>query len=272
MLVSTPFLIDQVVVIGIAAVLPLALRGRWWWWGLSALVVATGLTLPTGPVAATSVGPLAAALSVTGLRAARAAGPLASWGAADGVRVLAAVYGLVGAGALAASRLGLTVFHIGEPIVELTAVHYLYAGTGALVLAGATLDGPRPRAGRAAVLLTAAAPPIVAAGFVTGGPLAQVGGALVMTAGVGLTAALQLAAARAGGPALPRVLLALSGLAIWAPMALAVAWAAAQHWAVPSLSIPDMARTHGLANALGFTLAGLVARRLQRAPACLPST
>ncbi len=44
-------------------------------------------------------------------------------------------------------------------------------------------------------------------------------------------------------------------------MVLAVAWAAGQHWHVPALSIPDMARTHGIANALAFVLCGLLAAR-----------
>jgi hypothetical protein len=45
-------------------------------------------------------------------------------------------------------------------------------------------------------------------------------------------------------------------------MVLAVAWAAGQHWDVPLLSVPDMVRTHGAANALGFVLCGLLARRI----------
>jgi hypothetical protein len=40
-------------------------------------------------------------------------------------------------------------------------------------------------------------------------------------------------------------------------MILALAWAAGQHVDVPALSIPDMVRTHGVANALAFTLCGL---------------
>jgi hypothetical protein len=48
-------------------------------------------------------------------------------------------------------------------------------------------------------------------------------------------------------------------------MALAVAWAAGQHGDVPVLSIPDMARTHGVTNALAFTLCGLLGRRLAAA-------
>jgi hypothetical protein len=59
-----------------------------------------------------------------------------------------------------------------------------------------------------------------------------------------------------------RLLLAVSGLAVWAPMALAVAWAAGQHWDVPALSIPAMVRWHGLPNAVGFVVAGLLAGRI----------
>ncbi len=57
------------------------------------------------------------------------------------------------------------------------------------------------------------------------------------------------------------MLLAISGLAIWVPMVLAVAWAAGQHWDVPVLSIDDMVQAHGVPNALAFVLCGLLARR-----------
>jgi hypothetical protein len=118
--------------------------------------------------------------------------------------------------------------------------------------------------GRAALALTVGVPPIVAIGFVTGAALPQVGGAVLLTIGVWLTAGLELARAARGRLAVaPRVLLAVSGVAVWAPMVLAVAWAAGQHWAIPILSIPDMARTHGMANAFGFIGAGLLALRLE---------
>jgi hypothetical protein len=45
-------------------------------------------------------------------------------------------------------------------------------------------------------------------------------------------------------------------------MVLAVAWALGQHWDVPALSIPDMVRTHGVANAFAFVICGLLGRRL----------
>jgi hypothetical protein len=103
---------------------------------------------------------------------------------------------------------------------------------------------------------------VVATGFVTEAAMPQVGGAILLSLGVFTTAAVQLAqAVRAPLAAGARVLLAVSGLSVWAPMVLAVAWAAGQHWTVRALSIPDMVRVHGTANAVGFVGAGLLARR-----------
>jgi hypothetical protein len=180
-------------------------------------------------------------------------------------------YAVAAAVCFVVSRAGSELFGIGEPIVELTAVHYTYAGCAALTLAVLALERSDDGGGRGrrlamvAVVLTGLAPPVVAVGFVAGAALPQVGGAVLMTLGVWATASRHLADAAtpaAGGSSWARVLLGLSGLSVWAPMVLAVAWAAGQHWDVPVLSIPDMARTHGVANALGFSVAGLVARRL----------
>ena len=170
---------------------------------------------------------------------------------------IAGGFGVVAASAFVMSRAGLSLFDIGEPIVELTAVHFTYAGVGAVTLAAAVATG---RAGRLALLATAAAPPIVALGFVVAHPLAQVGGAVLMSAGVLATAALQLRDALGAGNGRRRALLAVSGLAPWVPMVLAVAWASALYWDVPALSVPDMARTHGVMNVV-FVVAGLWARR-----------
>lgn len=261
-------LVDQVVLLAVAVVLPLAVGGRAWWWAAAAGGALVGFVLPRGPAALAVVPFVAAAAAALAARL-RATGPPREWDPDRAVPVVAAAYALVAAGALAWSRYGVALFGVREPIVELTAVHYAFAGAGALVLAARARaasppGGGRRRLGGAAVVLTAGAPPVVAAGFVTGAAAPQVGGAVLMALGVGATAAAELAEAvaaaarREPGRALP---LAVSGLAVWAPMALAVAWAAGQHWAVPALSVPDMARTHGLANALAFTLCGLVARR-----------
>lgn len=270
-------LIDLVALFGVAVVLPLSLGGRAWWWVAAAGGALASFLVPTGTAGAgLLVAPVVLATAATagatleasrpGARSRRDGRPRLTDRAAA---VLASVYAVVAAGALTQSRLGLTLAGLGEPIVELTAVHYIFAGTAALTLARLTLaDAPGRWQGAsvAAVVLTAAAPPVVAAGFVARSAVAQVGGAVLMTLGVWLTATLHVRAAVGGhrGPA-QSSLLAVSGLAVWAPMALAVAWAAGQHWRVPALSVDDMARTHGLANAFAFALCGLLARRLEQA-------
>lgn len=250
-------LIDCFVVLGVVAVLPLAMGGPWWGWAAAALTTVAAFREPVGVPAAVLAVPLVALGGVVAL------GRLRSF---DGIGSLAGVYTVVASGSLVLSRLGVELLGVGEPIVELTAVHYIFAGAGALTLAAhARQRADRPwtrRLAAGAVRLTAIAPPVVALGFVAGQPLPQVGGAVLMTSGVWLTGTLHLAGAVADRREHPaaRVLLGLSGLAIWAPMVLAVAWAAGQHWSVPALSVDDMARTHGAANALAFILAGLVAR------------
>lgn len=260
-------LIDLAVVLGVVVVLPLAIGGAWWRWALAGAAVAAVLPLDRGFGAALGVLPWLALAGAHLVGRVRRAGPLLFWRRGDVVGVVATLYAGVAAMALVASRLGLRLFDIREPIVELTAVHYLYAGTGALVLAGA-VRGPG-RTADVAVALTATAPPLVALGFVTGHAVPQVGGALLMALGVWATAGLQLRellvererGRERGWPAGRRVLLGASGLAVWAPMVLAVAWAAGQHGDVPHLSVADMAPLHGMPNALGFTVGGLLARR-----------
>ncbi|HET7486891.1 MAG TPA: YndJ family transporter [Acidimicrobiales bacterium] len=254
--------IDGIALLGFAAVIPLVLGRLPWWWAAACAALAGSFALPRGPAVVAAL-PLAAAAAVALRDRLRAAGPPFWWDLPQLAEVAAACYAAVAAGAVVASRWGLSLFGVHEPIVELTAVHYAFAGAGASFLAARAARGrPGSRAAVAAVLLTAGAPPLVALGFVTGSALPQVGGAVLMTLGVWCTASLELAEATRPARPLVRAGLLVSGLAVWAPMVLAVAWAAGQHWAIPVLSIHDMARTHGLANALAFVLCGLVARRL----------
>ena len=247
-------LVHAVVLVGVVVVLPLVF-GEFRRWCLVGVAVATAFVLPIGPAAAALASVWFALAIGTALQC---------WTVRDVPRqaaeLLAAGFGMVAASAFLLSRAGVSLFGIGEPIVELTAVHFTYAGVGAVTLAGALAE---ERVGRLALLATVSAPPIVALGFVVAHPLAQVGGAVLMSVGVLLAAALQLRDAAVGrgstGEA-RRLLLALSGLAPWVPMVLAVAWASSLYWDVPALSVPDMARTHGVMNVV-FVVAGLLARR-----------
>jgi len=259
-------LIHAVVVLGVGVVCPLAL-GRVRDWCIAAIAVAISFALPVGPLAAVpaavwfvvAAGALVSAVSRARLRLVARTEPTALV-----AQLGPSAFAVVAALALVASRAGISPFGIAEPIVELTAVHFTYAGVGALTLAGLA-GSPTARSHSMSVWLTASAPPVVAMGFLTHHPLAQVGGAVLMSVGVLLVAGLQLYEAITLHPP-RRTLLAVSGLAPWVPMALAVAWAASLYWSVPALSIPDMARTHGLLNVV-FIVAGLLARRPHRGAA-----
>ncbi len=115
---------------------------------------------------------------------------------------------------------------------------------------GTTLrPGPWSRATRWLVFI---APPIVATGFLTKLALAQVGGAVLMTLGVWLVAALQLADLKQGSA---RALWLAACLSPLVAMVLAVSWAAAQYWpSIPALTVVDMVPTDVALNAFGFVL------------------
>lgn len=267
--------VDVAVVAGFGVVGPLSLgTGRRW--VVAAIAAAAAVRLSAGSAGAVVASGVTVGVALWScLDRLVVSGPglrrrLRVWRPRETVAVVAfamiPVWGLVGSVSLVASAAQLELFGIGEPIVRLTAVHYLYAGMGALALARRLmlehLDTPCLAIG--AVLLTASAPPVVAVGFVLGHPLPQIGGAMLMTAGVWLSAGLLLSSVRrlSISPR-QRTLRLLAGLAPWAPMVLAVSWAVAQHHPnVPALSVPDMARFHGITNGAVFVIVGLVATRL----------
>jgi hypothetical protein len=261
-------MVHAVVLAGVVAVMPLVFGG-WRRWAVAGAAVVTSFLLPVGAAsaAAASVWLMVALWVVVPWTATRCSRismdrPITMNRAISAelapivAALFAAAFAVVAASAFVQSRAGMSLFGIGEPIVELTAVHFSYAGVGAVTLAGVVAVD---RVGRLGLLATVAAPPLVAIGFVVSHPLPQVGGAVLMSAGVLTTAALQLREVAVGAAA-RRVLLTLSGLAPWVPMALAVAWATSMYWDVPALSVPDMARTHGVMNVV-FVVAGLLARR-----------
>ena len=218
---------------------------------LSQSVLAAGLVAPwlvlTGGLAA-----VAGWRWVTGSRGGRSVRTV--------VEPLALAYLAVGAGWLVLDRLGVEPAGVVAPFVALTAVHFSYAGFTATLLAALAwrrMSAASPRASASMVAAVAGAPPIVAAGFTLAGPL-QVVGAVVLTAGLFALAELTrrhvLPTIDDGGA---RLLLAVSSIAVLVPMVLAVQWAVGWNYGTPALSIPVMARTHGVLNAVGFALCGV---------------
>ena len=146
--------------------------------------------------------------------------------------------------------------------MQLTAVHFTYAGFVTTVLAArAWHRRPRDRAAVTSVVATAAAPPVIAVGFAWVGVL-QVVGALALTVG---TWALAWTTLRRIVPEAPRPAawcLGSSSVIVLVPMLLAVQWAVGANLGTPALTVPQMAATHGVANASGFCLLGVLGWRM----------
>jgi hypothetical protein len=230
-------------------------------WLLAAAPAAVSVWLPRGWLAA----PLAAAYlpATTALLASAARLVLSRARALGGPGAVAAVTALaaptVAGGALVAERAGYRLFGFDLDVLALTVAHFHYAGFAAALIAGlvcrVTGDGP---AGRLAALSVPAGIAVVFAGFFTG-EWVELAGAAVLTAGMWLVGWLtwrQSPADRA-----TRALLATSALTLGATMLLALDWAVGEATGLAHLPISWMVATHGLANALGFALCGLVAWR-----------
>ncbi len=168
----------------------------------------------------------------------------------------------VGGAWLVASRWGMRPMGIQEPIGLLTAVHFHFAGFATATIAAATLAFAERRGEarqwlRVVVGLVAGMPIVVAAGFVIS-PGLKMGAAILFSASVaGLAIAVRACGSKTeDGTA--RVLLQVAAGAVFAGMVLSASYAVADYVGSDVLTIPQMARTHGVLNAVGFCLPGLL--------------
>jgi hypothetical protein len=182
---------------------------------------------------------------------------------------LGLIYLPVGGVWLVASRLGTPLLGFAEPWVMLTAAHFHYAGLAAPVIAGAvgralhTLPGAPPgpgwlRAYALAAVGIMAGPPLVAAGIALW-PAVEVASALLLSAALlGLTA-VTLRGVVPRLPARAAVPLAVAVASLVISMGCACAYAVGAFLGIDILLLPTMVWVHGLVNALGFAVPGLLA-------------
>jgi hypothetical protein len=173
------------------------------------------------------------------------------------------IYVSVGGIWMLGDRLGLSVFGFSTQIIQLTAIHFHYAGLFFPVLAGLGWLAAPSRTGAAACYLAIAAIPMTAIGIT----LVQIwqwylwegiSGAGVAIAG-GMTAFAYLRLAVTGPwPRGTRMAWGVMSLSLIFSMCLACLYAVRFWVTVPILSIPFMRTWHGAANVLGVTLMGLV--------------
>ncbi|HSS96805.1 MAG TPA: YndJ family transporter [Terriglobales bacterium] len=162
---------------------------------------------------------------------------------------------------LVMSRLGMRPLGIQEPIGLLTAVHFHYTGFATAMLLAALLTYIH-RTNKLVklfdlVALVVGTPFLVAAGFVYS-PTLKMAAAIVLSIAVTVLAAVQFWMAKTLSRGFSRIYLRCSSLSVAAAMALASIYAVGDWLKQDWLVIPRMASTHGLLNALGFTLLGLL--------------
>ena len=162
------------------------------------------------------------------------------------------------------SRLGAQPLGFGDTIVLLTAVHFHFAGFAAPILAG--LAGRALKAGglaRSIFQLAAVGiicgTPIVATG-ITLSPRIALLGALVISIGLVLLSVVVFVWVMRSVSSLPaRLLLCVSSVSSSSAMVLACLYAYSVATKTLIIDIPHMAMTHGVINAFGFALCGLIA-------------
>jgi hypothetical protein len=190
-------------------------------------------------------------------------GARATWStrATLGAMGMAGVDLAVGGAWLVASRLGMRPMGIQEPIGLLTAVHFHFAGFATTMIGAAMLRFAARRGGYSwlpvLVLIVAGLPFVVAAGFVIAPALKMAAAILFSVSIAGLAICLR-AFGRRVEDATARILLQVAAGAVFAGMVLSGIYAVADYLGSDVLTIPQMARTHGILNAMGFCLLGLL--------------
>ena len=192
----------------------------------------------------------------------------------DLATILPDLYLVVGGGWLVVSRYGARPLGLSHDIVDLTAVHFHYAGFVASTIMLALLDWlernhpPAHAQGQVAFVAVVIATPITAAGITMWAPLGALGSVLF---GLGLSTGSLLTVRFVVRSVSQRVkaMLVLSALSVPFSMLLAIAYATGQWMHTPAPSLPTMVWTHGLVNAVGFAFLGVAGwiRLASRTPA-----
>jgi hypothetical protein len=286
-----------VVALGMIVVVPLGLRlvgdlpgGLVRWWPVAGVAGAGSLWLPRGAAAVATATIYAAATLLLVLvalgrglawsRACAGRGSSPQPAVPPGSVELAVGTALLGpavaACALVAERAGVALFGFGPGILTLTVPHLHFAGFAAALIAGLvarrTAGDPHRRGLAPAVALTVPCGTVlVLVGYFIG-DWAELVGAVVLTVGMWLAGWLTWTRVRVAvphsqgvrGARAARVLFGASAAVLAVTMLLALSWALGEATGRPHPSLNWMVATHGVANALGFALCGLLAWRLVR--------
>jgi hypothetical protein len=185
---------------------------------------------------------------------------------ADGLRLrligaIARLDLLVGGAWFLASRFGMHPFRSQEPMVLLTAVHFHFAGFATAVIAATMLRFARQhgleRWPKRLLPFVVGMPYVVAAGFLIS-PALKMAAGVVFSATVAALAIVLRYIAKHTESQSARFFLEIAAASVFAGMVLSAVYAIADFRGSNGFAIPQMARTHGLLNAVGFCLPALL--------------
>jgi hypothetical protein len=166
---------------------------------------------------------------------------------------------------LVASRAGVQLLAFQEPIVLLTAVHFHFAGFASAVLAGlvdrAYVGQRGHRMLRAALLAVILGPGILGLAFLLGPKMKLVAALLIAVGQLGLASGMLRIGIAAKSSSGHWLLFVASG-SVAAGMILAAVWAIGEYPLQAFVNIRQMAEFHGVLNAVGFAVCGLLGWRL----------
>lgn len=222
------------------------------WWYAFAVPGAAALWLPRGPLSMALAAVYLTGTFVLITLAARHFLQHRELGARQVALYTALVTPSIAALALVSERSSYELFGFNLTVLSLTVAHFHFAGFAAALMAYLAADG---LAAVSVPLGTA----IVLVGFFLGDPV-ELAGAVVLTTGMWLVGwRLWRRSQRAERST--AILLMISGSVLVLTMLLAVTWALGHVLDTPHLPLQWMVATHGVANALGFALCGVLAMR-----------
>lgn len=170
----------------------------------------------------------------------------------------ALVFLTVGAGWLTISRAGANPLGFSDAIVQLTAVHFHYAGFALPLVAG--LSARQIDRGPLVPAWVILGVPLTAAGITTGGALEWVAATVMATGGLATAALIARTALRQHRAT--RGVLLVAAVSLTAGMTVALGWAWSIRFGWTYLDLDQMAHWHGTLNALGFGFAALTGLHL----------
>lgn len=187
------------------------------------------------------------------------------WEPAEVCRNMAVMMLPVGAVGLAQSRAGMEPLGFREPLVLLVAVHFHFAAFVTPLMASEGMgrmkdDFRRMKWGLAALVCLGS--PVLACGYVLHTGWLRLTGAMMLVVGLVIVSGLIAKELPKIRPRAAQALLAVAALSVWYSMAYAAVYAVADYCGEVWVAIPQMARTHGVVNALGFSVCGLLGWRM----------